>query len=177
MVTAKRVYGHLARTALQVALNSNLCTQESFAAYLSSLGCPVDRSQISRWSTGQDHVPGDVIVHLAQHTGEPELVFGVLLEPLGCSAVHLPEGLASGREVTRAALEIGAAVGRLQSEVAISTDPDGDSGSALSTSERAALRNQVQDLAQQLMDLDRDLAETSPVQVVAPKRVTNGGRR
>ena len=174
MVTAKRVY--LARTALQVALNSNLCTQESFAAYLSSLGCPVDRSQISRWASGLDHVPGDVLVHLAQHTGEPELVFGVLLEPLGCSAIRLPEGMASGREVTRAALDIGAAVGRLQSEVAISIDPDGDAGTALSASERAALRNNVRDLAQQLMDLDRDLAETSPVRVVTPKRAV-GGRR
>lgn len=153
----KRVYGHLGRTCIQSALNRDLCTQDSFAAYLASLDLPVDRSLVARWSTGQDHVPADVLIHLAKHTGEPELVLGVLAGALDCVVVRLPQGLASGREITKAVLEVGAAVGRLQARVAEATDPDGDSGISVSQDEREGMHDQIRCLIQQLADMDTSL--------------------
>lgn len=164
-MSIKRVYGHIGRTCLQATLNRDLCTQDSLAAYLSSLGMQVDRSQVARWTTGLDHVPADVLVHLANHTGEPTEVLGFLAQACGCEVVRLPEGALTGRQVTTATLQLGAAVGHLQAAVADATDPDSEDGAGLSRAERDAIRDHVAELAQQLADLQKQL-DSVPLKAV-----------
>jgi hypothetical protein len=130
----------------------------------------VDRSQVARWATGADHVPADILVHLADHTGAPVEIFSILTRACNCEVVQVPDGAVTGREVTVASLQLGAAVGRLQAAVADATDPDSDGGADFTALERAALTTQVHDLVQRLMDLARGLETQARTAGKAAKR-------
>lgn len=132
-------YGPAGRTALQVATASGWCTQESFAAYLSAvLRHPVSRGQVANWASGRDHVPADILVHLARHTGRPMEVMQVLLGEVDLLAVERPRGVAAGGEVVVLAASTAGRVGRLVEHVVLEADEGSDGGRARTPAELRA---------------------------------------
>lgn len=142
-------YGPWADQILADLRRRGLLKVEAFRAFLASRDLAVDRTLIQQWCSGATHLPVDVLPHLADHTGRPDLVLGPLaaqvdhqLVPVGDDAVPM--------DLPTEALRIGAAVGRLQGRVAEALDPEGDAGPGLSGEERDAVLGQVLDLVAQL---------------------------
>lgn len=101
-------------------------THDSLAAHLSDAwGRGVDRTLVSRWTSGDRSMPLDVVVEIARHAsaqlGEvdghvAERVLGPVLRAVGCVAVRVPDASSSRSVISQAWALIGT-FGAVQVEV------------------------------------------------------------
>lgn len=133
-----RDYGPMSRTLLQVATSRGWCTQESLAAYLTAqLRGPesVSRATVASWECGREHVPGDVVLHLAKHTGRSVELMQVLVEGLGLLVVPRPASVASPDDVLVVASRASGRLGRLLEHLVGERSASSDGGSELTEAE------------------------------------------
>ncbi len=167
-----RSYGPVGRTALQVACARRWCTQDSFSAYLSGvLDDRVTRDTVANWSVGREHVPVDVLVHLARHTGQGRDVLQLVAEELGLVVVDRPRGSSHGDEVLVVGSRAAGRVGLLVEHLGGERDEASDGGAARTRAELEERLRLIGDAEQHLAQLraqtEADLLRSPTVRAVS----------
>lgn len=153
MGAAKRSYGVWSRQMLSTLRKSEELKVEAFVAWMSDRGVRIDRTLLSHWFADRSHLPADLLPHLAQFTGRPELVYGPYLKDSQCELVHLQVGRPDERELTDQMLEVGASLGRIHRTVIDVRLPDSDGGEDITRAERRDLVKLISHLIHQLAEL------------------------
>ncbi len=157
MAGVQKPYGPWSRQILADLRRAGALKAEALVAYLAERGVHVDRTLVSHWQAGRAHLPADLLPHLAELSGRPELVFGPLLRPVRCEVVHSPSGSPDGRELIDLVLEAGARVGRLQRALLEARAETSPGGQTVTSEERAALVAELDGLIQRLSDVRTSL--------------------
>ncbi len=153
MGAAKRTYGAWSREMLRSLRENEELKVEAFVAWLDSRGVKIDRTLLSHWFADRSHLPADLLPHLAQFTGRPELVYGPYLKDSECELVHLQLGPPDDRELTDRMLEVGASLGRIHRTVIDARLPDSEGGEDITETERQHLVKHISHLIHQLAEL------------------------
>ncbi len=154
MAHIKKPYGDWSQHMLAGLRELGLFKVEAFLGWLAEHDIEIDRTLVSHWAAGRSHFPADLLPHLAEFTGRPELVFGPYLHGIGCELVRIPEGKAVEGQLTEAMLVMGGTMGHLQQVLMRARAPDSPAGKDLSTEECAHLRRHLEELIQQLADFN-----------------------
>lgn len=164
-MAARRSYGNRTRRMLSALQAREILNQEAFAQHITdATGEEVTRAQISQWCTGECHLPAEVLVHLSDFTGRPDLVFGPLAR---ASGGIVSTSSPSPHSVTpeSAVHSVGKRLVEAQAAVMEVLDPSGPSGAGVGDQERENLRRVAQDLRSQLDQLDQMLSPSSKVRL------------
>ena len=136
-----RHYGTATRRMLAALRSRGLLDQEAFAQHLAdATGEPMTKQQVSLWTTGEQHLPADVLPHLAAFVGRTDLVFDPLVRASGLEPAAPASEPHAIHAVTRSALDVAR-------EIAESTDPESPGGAELTDEERDRLRRELEDAA------------------------------
>lgn len=167
-----RRYGPVGQTILQVACARRLCTQDSFSAYLSGvLDDRVTRDTVANWASGREHVPVDVVVHLARHTGQARELLQLVAEELDLVVVDRPRGSVHGDEVLVVGSRAAGRVGRLVEHLGSEREETSDGGAARTRAELEERLRLIGDAEQHLAQLraqtESDLRSSPSVRAVS----------
>lgn len=157
MATVKRPYGPWSRTMLARLRNQGFLKVEALVHWLAERNTQVDRTLVSHWSAGRTHLPADLLPLLAAFTGRPDLVYAEYLRAAHCDVIHIPQETVADKDLIDLMLEAGASLGRLQTALLEARSPASPGGETITAEERNTLRDQVDDLIQQLANLRAQL--------------------
>jgi hypothetical protein len=130
---------------------------EAFVTWLESKERRIDRTLISHWMSGRTHLPADILVHLAEFTGRPRLVFGEYLRDIKCEVVHLKAALIEDKDIVDLMLEAGVSLGRLQRALIQTLAPDSPGGRDITSEECRDLRVRLDEFISQLTGFRAEL--------------------
>lgn len=119
--------------------------------------CGVDASLVSRWRSGDRAMPVWALAKIIKKTMDAGPVLGDLAAIANSEIVKLPGASGGGRDLLRQAAGLTGAVGHLASEVSDATDPESESGTALSSGERAGLLSEIDAAMARLAQLRADV--------------------
>lgn len=129
-----------------------LCTDDSAATYLRSLGVECERPTLTNWRRGHRTAPLGLLPLLLRHVDDPRAVLNLLAIPLGLRVVEDTEGASVGTTTALMLRAIGEA-GRLSSVVSEAL-ADGE----ISEDERRAVEERLEAAAQTIASLRAQLA-------------------
>jgi hypothetical protein len=158
MGTVKQPYGHWTQEMLESLRRRGLFKVEAFVAWLGEQGIHVDRTLVSHWCAGRSHLPADLLPLLAEFSSRPDIVFSNYLRHVGCDVFRVPAGRPQDQELVDLVLDVGAALGRLQTALRAARAPESPGGTAITQDERTVLLQQTDELIQQLADLRMRMA-------------------
>lgn len=133
-----------------------LCTDDSFATYLRSLGIPCERVTFTNQRRGHRTAPLGLLPLLLHHVDDPGAVLGLLARPHGLRVVEDTEGASAGTTTALMLRAIGEA-GRLSAVVSEAL-ADGE----ISEDERRAVEERLEVAAQTIANLRAQLAAPRP---------------
>lgn len=146
-------YGPWAQRILEELRHRGLLKVEAFRAFLSARGFEVDRTLVQQWCSGATHLPVDVLPHLADHTGRPDLVYAPLVEHADHRLVPVVDTAPTGEAITDEALDLGGAVGRVQDAVRRARAIESAGGPSVTGEEAARVLDAIEAAQRELDEL------------------------